>query len=384
MNDFDLIVVGGGGAGREAATRAHVDHGARVAVVEDGLWGGSCANVACKPTKQLVTAAALFHDLGEVGADLGIQTGEIGFSLVALKARTDWLVGTQDAWRQRFVDLGFTAVDGAASFEDANTVRVGERVLSAERILVSTGSRTAVPPVDGIDGVPWIDHIGALELTELPASLLVLGAGAVGLELAQVFGRFGSRVTIVEAASRIAGRADGDVAAALHAALEAEAIEIVTNTFVTRVAAHDGARGIAATLTPRDGAAERIVEAEVLLVASGRRPNVEGLALDRVGVETTRVGIVVDERMRTSTPGIWAAGDVAAGIQLTPVAAYQAQVAVADMFGGSRTTDYSLVPTSIFTDPELASVGLTEEEARERGFEVETATYAGHDILRPD
>ena len=104
MNDFDLIVVGGGGAGREAATRAHVDHGARVAVVEDGLWGGSCANVACKPTKQLVTAAALLHDLRDVGADLGIQTGEIGFSLEALKARKDWLVGTQKAWRQRFVD----------------------------------------------------------------------------------------------------------------------------------------------------------------------------------------------------------------------------------------------------------------------------------------
>ena len=383
MNDFDLIVVGGGGAGREAATRAHVDHGARVAVIEDGLWGGSCANIACKPTKQLVTAAALLHDLREVGADLGIRTGEIGFSLGALKERKDWLVGTQKAWRQRFVDLGFTAVDGSASFEDAHTVRVGERLLSAERILVSTGSRTAVPPVEGIDGVPWIDHIGALELTELPASLLVLGAGAVGLELAQVFGRFGSRVTIVEAASRIAGRADADAAAALHAALEAEGIEIVTDTFVTRVSSRDGARGIAATLSPRDGAPERIVEADVLLIASGRRPNVEGLELDRVGVETTRAGIAVDERMRTSTPGIWAAGDVAAGIQLTPVAAYQAQVAVADMFGGSRTTDYSLVPTSIFTDPELASVGLTEDEARDRGFDVDTATYAGHDILRP-
>jgi pyruvate/2-oxoglutarate dehydrogenase complex dihydrolipoamide dehydrogenase (E3) component len=383
MDDtFDLIVVGGGGAGREAATRAHLDHGASVAVVEDGLWGGSCANVACKPTKQLVTAATLFHDLREVGADLGIQTGELGFSLAALKARKDWLVGTQESWRQRFVDLGFTAIDGVATFEDANTVRVGEHVLSSERILVSTGSRTAVPPVDGIAGVPWIDHIGALELTELPPSLLVLGAGAVGLELAQVFSRFGSHVTIVEAASRIAGRADGDAAAALHTALEAEGVEIVTDTFVTRVATRDRAPAITATLTPRNGAAERIVEADVLLVASGRRPNVERLALDRVGVETTRAGIVVDERMRTSTRGIWAAGDVAAGIQLTPVAAYQAQVAVADMFDGSRTTDYSLVPTSIFTDPELASVGLTEEEARDRGIEIETAAYAGSDILR--
>ena len=384
MNDFDLIVVGGGGAGREAATRAHVDHGARVAVVEDGLWGGSCANVACKPTKQLVTAAAMLHDLRAAGADLGILTGAIGFSLEALKARKDWLVGTQATWRRRFVDLGFTAVDGRARFEGPRTIRVGDRALTAERILVSTGSRTAVPPVAGIDEVEWLDHVGALELVEVPSSLLVLGAGAVGLELGQVFGRFGSRVTIVEAGSRIAGAADGDAAASLHSALEAEGIEIVTDTFLARVARRDdGTRGVVATLAPRDGSPGRAVEAEALLVAAGRSPNVEGLGLDRVGVETTRAGIVVDGRMRTSVPGIWAAGDVAAGIQLTPVAAYQAQVAVADMFGAARNADYALVPTSIFTDPELAAVGLTEEQARERGFDVDTVTYAARDTLRP-
>jgi mercuric reductase len=384
VSDFDLIVVGGGGAGREAATRAQADHGARVAVVEDGLWGGSCANVACKPTKQLVTAAGMLHDLRAVGAELGIRTATVDFSLDALKARKDWLVGTQETWRRRFVDLGFTAVNGRATFEDARTLRVAGGVLTSERILVSTGSRTAVPPVPGIDEIDWIDHVGALELTEVPASLLVLGAGAVGLELGQVFARFGSRVTVVEAASRIAGASDADAAAALHAALEAEGIEIVTDTFLARVASRgDGARAITATLAPRDGSPERVVEADLLLVAAGRSPNVEGLGLERAGVEATRAGIVVDDRMRTSAPGIWAAGDVAAGIQLTPVAAYQAQVAVADMFGADRTTDYALVPTSIFTDPELAAVGLTEEQARGRGFDVETATHAAGDILRP-
>ena len=353
-------------------------------MIEDGLWGGSCANVACKPTKQLVTAATMLHDLRAVGADLGIRTGEIGFSLDALKARKDWLVGTQETWRRRFVDLGFAAVDGRASFVDAHTVRVGDRLLSAERILVSTGSRTAVPPVAGIDDVEWLDHIGALELTEVPRTLLVLGAGAVGLELGQVFGRFGSRVTIVEADSRIAPASDGDAAASLHEALEAEGVEIVTDTFLAGVARpDDGARGVVATLAPRDGSPERVVEVEALLLAAGRRPNVEGLELDRIGVETTRAGIVVDERMRTSADGIWAAGDVAAGIQLTPVAAYQAQVAVADMFGADRATDYSLVPTAIFTDPELAAVGLTEEQARDRGFDAGAVTYAAQDILRP-
>ncbi len=375
---FDLIVVGAGSAGREAATRARVDHGARVAVVEHGLWGGSCANVACKPTKQYVTAAELLASL-RAAADLGVHTGAVAFDLAALKARTDWLVGTQEAWRQRFADLGLTLVDGTAELVDAATVRVGDRLLAGERILVSTGSRTAVPPIEGIDEVPWLDSAGALGLTELPGSLLVLGAGAVGLELAQAFRRFGSTVTLVEGADRIAIRSDADAAAEVHAALEDDGVEIVTGTFVTRVERARG--GIAARLAPRDGGAPRTVVAEQLLVASGRRPNVEGL--ERVGVETTAAGIVVDDRMRTSVPGVWAAGDVAAGLQLTPVAAYQAQIAVLDMFGGGRPAELSLVPSAIFTDPELAQVGLTEQEAREAGFEPDATALPARDLLRP-
>ena len=375
MERFDLIVIGGGGAGREAATRAHADHGASVAVVERGLWGGSCANVACKPTKQYAAAATLLADL-RVARELGIPTTNGNFDLAALKERKDWLVGTQEAWRQRFVDLGFTTVDGDAALVSENTVRVGDRFLRAERILIATGSRGAVPPIDGIGDVPWIDSTGALELTEVPKRLLVLGAGAVGLEFAQAFARFGSRVTIVEGADRIAIRADEDAAAELHAALEADGIQIVTGTFVTKVARTGAA--VAATL-----GAEREVLADAVLVASGRRPNVEGLGLEELGVETSRAGIVADERMKTSVPGIWAAGDVVAGIQLTPIAAYQAQVAVSDMFDGTRTVDFSAVPTAIFTDPELAQVGLTETDARAAGFDVASSTVRARDLLKP-
>jgi len=371
---YDLIVIGGGGAGREAATRAHVDHGASVAVIERGLWGGSCANVACKPTKQYAAAASLLADL-RVASDLGIPTEPARFDLAALKERKDWLVGAQEAWRQRFVDLGFTAIDGEAELVSEDIVRVGDRVLTAPRILIATGSRTAVPPIEGIDGVAWIDSTGALELTAVPARLLVLGAGAVGLEFAQAFARFGSHVTIVEAADRIAVRSDEDAAAELHAGLEADGIEIVTGTFVTKVARADGA--IVATLGTRE------VAADTLLVASGRRPNLEGLGLELLGVEISRAGIVADEHMRTSVPGIWAAGDVVAGIQLTPVAAYQAQVAVLDMFTGAGTADFSIVPTAIFTDPELAQAGLTEAEARDAGFDFATSTVHARDLLKP-
>src|SRR5215831_13635690 len=160
---FDLIVLGAGSAAREAAAHAVRDHGARVALVERERWGGQCPNVACKPTKQYVTAAELLHDLA-VAADLGIHIGERSFDLARLKARKDRLVGTQEAWLQRFHDAGFDTVAGEGAFVDSNTVRVGRRVLTAERVLIATGSRTAVPPIDGIDGVPWIDHVDALEL----------------------------------------------------------------------------------------------------------------------------------------------------------------------------------------------------------------------------
>jgi mercuric reductase len=377
---FDLIVIGAGGAGREAATRAHVDFGATVAVVERGLWGGSCANVACKPTKQYVAAASLIGDLRNA-ADLGIR-GALGrFELGRLKERKDWLVGTQEMWRQRFVDAGFRAVDGDAVFLDASTVRVGDRVLRGDRIIVATGSRPAIPPIEGIDEVPWLDSTAALELTEVPHRLLVLGAGAVGLELAQAFARFGSQVTIVEGTERIAIRADAEAAAELSGALAAEGIEVVTGTFVTRVEQVEG--GLRAILVARDDDSHGEVLADALIVASGRRPNVEGLGLEDVGVQIRPGGIATFQRQRTSVPGIWAAGDVVDGIQLTPVAAYEAQIAVLDMFDHPRAADFSGVPTAIFTDPELAQVGLTDEEARRSGFDIGTEVVYARDLLRP-
>jgi mercuric reductase len=378
---FDLIVIGAGSAAREAAAHAVREHGARVALIERERWGGQCPNVACKPTKQYVTAAALIHDLA-VAPDLGVELAGTTFNLARLKARKDRLVGTQDAWLERFHDAGFDTIPGEASFVDANTVSVSDQILTAERILIATGSRTAVPPIEGIGEVPWIDHIDALELERVPPTMLVLGGGAVGLELGQAFSRFGSRVTIVEGAERIAPRSDADAAAEVAAALADEGIRLVVNTFVTRVVR--ASRRIVATLSPRDGAPLSTIGVNSLLIASGRVPNVEALELERVGVEVTRTGISVDARMRTTTSGIWATGDVTATIQLTPVASYQAQVAVADMFGATpRVADYSAIPTAIFTDPELGAVGLTEAEAHDQGFEVETSVYAARDLLRP-
>ena len=205
---FDLVVIGGGSAGGEAGRRAVREHGARVAVIERKRWGGECGSVACKPTKQYAAAADLLNDIRVVGRDLGIATGEISFDLAALNARKDWLIGGPDRWRERFGTEGMTQIDGEATIVDAGTVKVGDRVLTTERVLVATGSRVAVPPVAGLDEIQWLDNEAALNLTETPGALLVIGAGAVGLEFGQMFARFGSQVTIVSSSSTIAGRAD--------------------------------------------------------------------------------------------------------------------------------------------------------------------------------
>jgi mercuric reductase len=378
--EFDLIVVGAGSAARDGANKALREHGARVAMVERIRWGGSCPNVACKPTKAYLVSADLVHDINTLAAKLGVEVGPARANLAAIKARKDSLLRPQEAWVEGLEEAGIDTFSGEATLVDANAVRVGTAELHAPRILIATGSRTAVPPIEGIGDVDWVDHVSALELTELPESLLVLGCGAVGLEFGQAFSRFGSKVTMVDAMDQVATRADPDAAAELAAVLREEGMELVTNAFVT--SARREGDGIEAVLAPRDGSPERTVRAEKLLLASGRVPNVEELGLEEVGVETTKLGIAVDEHLRTSVDGIWAAGDVTAVAQFTPIAQYQARIAVADMFGGGAAADYDALPTAIFTDPELAQVGLTEQEARDHGYEADSVRHDLKDVQR--
>jgi pyruvate/2-oxoglutarate dehydrogenase complex dihydrolipoamide dehydrogenase (E3) component len=195
MNEqFDLIVLGSGSGARDGANMARKEYGARVALVENTRWGGSCPNVACKPTKAYVVVADLAHEINTLAVKLGVEVAEARANLARIKARKDELITCRDVWIERL----------RSRFLDPHTVQVNGGSLSAERILVATGSRTAVPPIEGLDDVDWIDHVTALELTELPESLLVVGGGPVGLELAQIFSRFGSRVVIVQHDDRIA------------------------------------------------------------------------------------------------------------------------------------------------------------------------------------
>jgi mercuric reductase len=365
---YDLIVLGAGSAARDGAAKASREHGARVAMVEHTRWGGSCPNVACRPTKAYLTAAELMHDVRQHAAERGIDLPEPTIDLSRTRSWKDSLRRDQESWQQVLADAGYGLFPGEATFVDPQTVRVGETQLSAEKVLIATGSRTAVPPIPGLADVEWIDHVSALELDEVPSSLLVVGGGPVGLELAQIFARFGSRVTIVNHGPQIAARADADAARELQAALEAEGIEVVLNAGVDSFSRNGS--GVDAKV------GEHTVNVSHILLASGRTPNVEALSLDRIGVSVDRGGIVVDRHQRTSVDGIWAAGDVAVGPMFTPTAQYQARVAVDDMFGnGTRTADYSVLPTAIFTDPELGGVGLTEPEASELGHDVEVVRH---------
>src|SRR2546421_1657999 len=287
---YDLIVIGAGSAARDGARKAAAEHGARVALVEHRRWGGSCPNVACTPTKAYLVAAELTHQINTLAGKIGIEVGPATANLARIKARKDSLTKPQEKWVEDLRAQGFDTYEGTATFVDPHTIRAGDVELTAERILVATGSRTAVPPIEGIEDVDWLDHISALELTELPASLLVVGAGAVGLEFGQTFARFGSQVTIGDALDQCAPRSDRDAARELQDALEEEGIPIILGSFVKDVVREDD--GLRITILPREGGDTRALHVEQILLASRCVPATEELAVPGAAAATAQPGIV--------------------------------------------------------------------------------------------
>ncbi len=370
--DYDLAIVGSGGGAFAAAIRA-LGLGARVVMVERGTIGGTCVNVGCVPSKTLLKAAETYHRAGHHPFE-GIETKAGAVDYGALVAQKDGLVS--DLRQEKYADLvdeyGWEFVEGEASFEDEETLRVGERTIRAGAYVVATGTRPAVPEIPGLEEVGYLTSTTSMEQDRLPGSVLVIGAGYVGLEQGQLLSRLGSRVTVMQRGTRLLPNQEPEVSEAVREGLEREGIGVLTGVRVERAEkAQDGKKRLYLTV----GGEERVLEGEEILVAAGRRPNVEELGLDRAGVELDERGAVrVDEGLGTTNPRVWAVGDVTLGPQYVYVAAHEGAMAVDNALSGEgKTLDFGALPGVMFTDPQVATVGLTEARARAEGRDVEAS-----------
>ena len=384
IDRYDLVMVGSGEAGKYLAwTLSKAGH--RTALVERRMVGGSCPNIACLPSKNIIHSAKI-ASLARRGTEFGVDVGSVSTNMAAVQRRkrnmVDALIKVHlDRYEASAVEL----IMGEATFVAPKTIRInlntgGERVITAGRVVLSLGTRATYPDVPGLLDASAMTHVEALDLERVPEHLVVVGGGYVGLELAQAIRRFGSGVTIIERGPQLASREDPDVGAALLELLRDEGIEVLLNATVTGVRGRSGNKVRVSVQYP-EGA--QVLEGTDLLIAAGRMPNTDGIGLDLAGIELdTRGYVVVTERLETTAPGVWAVGDCAGSPQFTHVAFDDFRVVRDNLTGGHRTTRERLVPFCMFTDPELARVGLNESEAKSRGVAYRVATLPMAAVLR--
>lgn len=366
---YDAIVIGSGPGGRGCASRLS-DAGMHVAMLESELVGGECPFWACIPSKTLLRPAEV---ISEARHAAGLTEPAARWSEIS-DYRDYMNSGLDDGAKfEAYSKRGIDVIRGTGRLTAPGAVEVGDRSLEAERVVVATGSVAAVPDIEGLHEVEFWTNREATSLREVPASTIVLGGGPVGVELGQMLSRYGSRVTVVESAERVLEREQPRVGVLLAEMLEAEGIEVRTGARAERVEAAAGM----ARVHLSDGS---VVEAERVVVAIGRRPRVDAIGLETAGVEHDDRGIKVDSRCRAA-PGVWAIGDVTGIAPFTHVAAYQARIAAADIQGREVQADYRAIPRVVFSDPEVAAVGLTSAQARDAGLDV---AESGVDISEVD
>ena len=381
---YEILIIGSGEAGKHLAwTMAKA--GRRTAVVERKLIGGSCPNIACLPSKNVIHSAKVAELVGRA-AEFGIAGGPFRVEMAGVRARKRKMVDDEIAAHLDFYRAsGAELVMGDARFIGAKKVEVrrkegGTRILEGERVFLNIGTRAAVPDTPGLADARPLTHVEALELDRLPEHLIVIGGGFVGLELAQAMRRFGSRVTILERGTYLAHGEDPDVAEELQRFLREDGIEVVLEAAVDSV---EGVSGKHVRLSIRDPRGSRILEGSDILVAAGRVPNTDALGLDKTGVELDARGYIrVNDRLETTAPGIWAMGDCNGGPLFTHIAFDDFRIVRDNLNGGKRSTKGRMVPFCIFTDPELARVGLNESEARQRGIAYRLAKIPMASVLR--
>jgi pyruvate/2-oxoglutarate dehydrogenase complex dihydrolipoamide dehydrogenase (E3) component len=368
--EFDLVILGGG-TGSTIAAWTFAGEGKHVAVVESKYIGGSCPNIACLPSKNIIHSAKVASYFRR-SEDFGITHDGFAIDMAGVRERKRRMVrGLNDMYMQSYRNTGAEFILGTGRFLAPRTVEVTladgtTRQLRGANVIVSTGTRAALEAIPGLAEAQPLTHIEALELDEVPEHLLVVGGGYVGVELAQAMRRFGSKVTIIDRNGRLMSREDPDVCDAVRSLLADEGIEILLNSQVKRVS---GKCGDSVSVIVEQNGIEKVLKGSHVLIAAGRKPNTEGLGLELIGVEVTDRGYIkVNERLQTTAPGVWAIGEVAGSPQFTHISVDDFRVVHSNVTGGNRVTTGRQVPYCLFTDPELARIGLSETEAQAQGI----------------
>lgn len=381
---YEVLVIGSGESGKWMTwTMAQAGH--RTVVVERKYIGGSCPNIACLPSKNVIRSAKA-NWFAKHGAEYGIQSGPLSTDMKGVFARKRKMVeGEVQFHLDRFKTAGADLIRGEARFVAPKTVEVrlnegGRRTIAGDKVFLDLGSHSVIPDIPGLSAAKPMTHVEALDLDRLPGHVIVLGGGYVGLELAQALRRFGSVVTVIERGPQIAAAEDPDVAQAVQENFASEGIEVLLNTQVRQVEGLSGEK-VRVRIDGPNG--EQTIEGTDLLVATGRTPNTRGIGVEAAGVELDARGYIkVNERLETTAPGVWAMGDCAGSPHFTHVAYDDFRVVRANLDGGSRTTRDRLIPFCMFTDPELARVGLNETEAKKRGIAYRLAKLPMAAVLR--
>jgi pyruvate/2-oxoglutarate dehydrogenase complex dihydrolipoamide dehydrogenase (E3) component len=383
---FDALVLGSGQGGKLLAWHL-AQSGRRTAVVERRWVGGSCPNIACMPSKNEIWGARVAY-LARHADRFGTITGPVKTDMARVRQRKREMVEREVAAHlDRYKATGVALIMGSGRFVAPKTLDVetndgATRLLSADQVFLNIGSHAAIPDIPGLAAASPLTHIEALELAYVPAHLVILGAGYVGLEMAQAYRRYGSRVTVVEGSPRIMGREDPDVADEIQRILAGEGVEFLMDAQTLAVGGRSGDK---VSLALRTGSGDRQIEASDLLVAAGRIPNTGGIGLELAGVELDARGYIrVNERLETSAPDVWAIGECAGSPQFTHASVDDFRIIRDNLAGGQRTTGDRLVPYCMFTDPLLAHVGLHESDAQRQGIAVRVAKLPLSAVLRTE
>jgi pyruvate/2-oxoglutarate dehydrogenase complex dihydrolipoamide dehydrogenase (E3) component len=382
----EILILGSGQGGKALAWHM-AKTGKRTAVIERRWIGGSCPNIACMPSKNEIWSARVAH-LAHHAGQFGTVAGPVETDMAAVRQRKRDMVQREVEFHlQQYKTTGAELIMGSGRFVAAKTLEVhlndgGTRVIAGERVFLNIGTHAAIPNIPGLKEARPLTHIEALELDCLPSHFIVLGGGYVGLELAQAYRRFGSRVTVIEAGPQIMGREDPDVAEEVRRILAAEGIQFV---FGPEVLGVRGRSGEAVGLTVRTASGERTIEGSDLLVAAGRVPNTRDIGLEQAGIALDDRGYIrVNERLETTAPGVWAIGECAGSPQFTHASVDDFRIIRDNLAGGNRSTRGRVVPYCMFTDPLLARVGLSESDAQREGIATRVAQLPMSAVLRTE